>query len=349
MPSTEKKPAKSELAHDPYLKGLYASQKQTKEALEEGVRFFETAIDRDPEFSLPHSALAHTLVLMGGAHVPFTDVRSRAQQLVTRALELDPNSSDAHLAAGNLALQCDLDWKKAEAELQKALTLNPGNFSAHAWYATLLALNQRFDDARDEFREAIRLNPSADLAWMGLVLTEYHSGDVYAATTLAEELVDRNPTSVLNRLLLAYCYEAEGRSTDVLKELDKLPVPTDLTSRVARAALSALAGRPDEARSMVRELEERSKTSFVPRLSIAQLYASLGEKNKALELLERDFREGDRGLSSRYQDPEFRTLRTEPRFTGLLREYHLPLVKDQRPLEVQGVARTGTPSPVVAT
>ncbi len=348
MPSNEKKPTKNELAHDLYLKGLHASQRQTKESLEEGIRFFETSIERDPDFSLPHSAWANSLLTMGGAYVPFAKVHTKARELVGKALTLNPDSSDAHTAAGNLALQCDLDWKTAENELQKALSLNSGSFTAHHTYGMLLGLNQRFNEARDEFREAIRLNPASDLAWMGLVQTDYNAGDIYTATTLAEEMVERNPTSVQDRLTLAYCYEAEGRMQDVLKELDKLPVLTDLNTRVSRASLAALAGRVDEARSLVRELEERSRTSFVPRSSIAMLWSALGENSKALDLLEGDFRDGDRAFWFCYQNPEFRGLRKEPRFLSLLRNYRLPAVEEHRPVETRGMTGSETRTKVAA-
>lgn len=343
MQPLERKPTTNIEAYDLYLKGLYAAWKGTREAQEQAIRDFEMAMKKDPAFSWPYSACANVYVMMGGTSLPLKEVYPKAKELMTRALELDPNSSDAHLARGDFALQCDLDWKKAESELQKAISLNPGNPEAHGWYAILLLLLQRFDEAKSEIRETIRLNPGLNWGWTWLTVAELLSGDVYSATTLAEELVARDPTSFANRLMVAHCYVAEGRTADALKQAELLAEPPDLSFRVGRAILFALLGKANEAGLLAKELEERAKTTHVSRTYIADLYAALGEKEKALDLLERDFREGDKCLWLEYQYPQYAELRNEPRFASLLRGYKLPTPAERRPILPQGMAGTQQP------
>ena len=346
MHSTEKKPTTDPAVYDLYLKGLHARGPQTRAALEEAIRCFEMAAKKDPKFSLAHSAWGNTYVLLGGTYMPFKEVYPRAKDLVNRAIELNPKSSEAHMARGNLAYQCELDWKKAEAELQEAISLNPGNVEAHFWYGMVLLTVQRYDEAKEELRETIRLNPMAGYPWTWLAVAELLSGDVFGATGLAEELVARDPASFLNRLVLAHCYVAEGRTADALKEAEKLAGPPEVGSRVGRAILFAVLGKPDEANRLVRELEERAKTAYVPLTWIAELYAILEEKPKALEMLERDFREGDKGLWMEYQFPPFAAIRNEPRFVALLRGYKLPVVKEMPALAPHAMETTKHPAGV---
>jgi tetratricopeptide (TPR) repeat protein len=331
MERTDKKATTRAAAYDQYLKGLCTAWRGTYEGQQEAIRHFEEAMKKDPSFSLPYSATGNLYVMMGGTYLPFKEIYPKAKELIARALEIDPKSSDAHMARGNFAIQCELDWKKAETELQHAIQLNPGNVEARAWYGVLLELLQRFDEAKAEFREVIRLNPLFTPAWNFLAMEEYYSGDLYATTSIAEYLLTREPVSFTTRLQLAYCYALEGRTLDALKEIELLPVPPDLAGRVGRATVLALVGKPEEATLLVKELEERKKTVYIPGSYLAELYATLGQKEKALDVLEHEFREGDKCFWLHYQSPPFVALRSEPRFVSLLKGYKLPKLEEKAP------------------
>lgn len=323
MQSTSKKTTIDPMAYELYLKGLYAGHKPIREAQEEAIRLFESATKMDPKFSFPYSAWSNVLVLMGGVHVPFREIYPKAKELVTRALELDPKSSEAHMTLGNLALQCELDWKKAETEFQKAIALNPGNVDAHFWYGILLTVLQRFDEAKEEFRETIRLNPMSFHGWHYLTIVLALSGEVNEAVRLAEDVRNMEPTSFTNQMLLGYTYVQAARMMDAMKVIESLAGPRDLGDRVGRASLLAFLGKTSEAVRLVKELEERRNVSYVPSLWMADLYAVLGEKEKALDVLERDFKDGDKNLWVDYQLPVYEWMRSEPRFVALLGRYKL--------------------------
>lgn len=334
-------------AYDLYLKGLYLSRLDTRDELEAAIRCFEMATRKDPSFASAYSAWGNVYISGAGVHFARKDSFPRAQELVNRALELDPHSSEAHMVRGNLALQGDLDWGRAEVEFRKAISLNPGDADAHFWYAMLLATVQRFEEAKDELRESIRANPMHSNAWYWLIELHYLSGDFYAATTLAEDVLDRDPSSFHACLLTGCCYWAEGRAADAMKEANQLAGPAKPWGRVSRAILYALLGRPEEAVRLVKELEAASKSRYVPLMWMADLYGILGEKEKTLDLLERDYHEGDRGLWMGYQLPQYDSLRAEPRFVALLREYHLPTEVRERPMVPAHVEEVHRPTPAV--
>ena len=123
--------------------------------------------------------------------------------------------------------------------------------------------------------------------------------------------------------------------------------PAKPLGRVSRAILRARLGKTDEAARLVRELDRESKVRYVPLVWMADLYAILGDKEKALDLLERDLREGDRSLWLQYQLPQYDGLWAEPRFVALLREYHLPTEhRDRARVSVPSDAAAKTAPPI---
>jgi tetratricopeptide (TPR) repeat protein len=331
MAVVEKKPTTSLEAYDLYLKGLYSSRLESREAWEEAIHYFELATEKDPGFSLAYSGWADAYIQGAGVHLPQREAYPRAKALLDRALELDPGSSAVHRVRATLALHGELDWEEAESEFQKAIALDPSDAEAHLGYSQMLAAVQRFDEAKDELRQSIRVSPSVERLWNRLIEVEFLSGDVPSATKLAEEVRDRDPNAFDPHLLTSCCYLAGGRTAEALKEADQLAGPAKPTGRVSRAILLARLGQPDEAGRLVKDLEGRLKSRYVPLNWVADLYAALGEREKALDALERDLHEGDRRLWSEYQLPHYAPFREDPRFVKLLRSYKLPTEPREHP------------------
>ena len=320
-----KPPTSNSAAHDLYLKGLFAARQVSREGTEEALRCFEGATQLDPDFGLAYSSWANVYVVAAGNFLPPKDAFLCAKRLVDRALTLDPENSDAHLARGNLALQSDLDWGLAEQELSEAITLNPSNATAHAWYGILLVALQRFDEAKGEIRRALVLDPLWQFAWGWLVNAHAFSDDLGSATALAEQQRDRDPNSPFSHVHLGFLYARAGRMDDAGIELERISGTLDDEGRMGRATLRARLGDLNEARQLLAEWERRRPSDYVLPDLLAALYAAVGERAKALDLLEQDFREGSRFLWMFYLFPYFDGIRDDPRFTSLLRSYHLPV------------------------
>ena len=180
------KPTSSLVAYESYLRGIQAFQRYGGSASEEADRetseYFEEAIRQDPQFSAAYSYLANHLIAALGVTLSGRAVLPRARVLVVKALELNPNSSDAHIALGNIAMQGDLDWPRSEAEFRKGIELNPSSPTAHFWYGYLLGVLQRNDEAREQNRRAIELDPvwllpRLQLAWSYLNTGDYRIRD----------------------------------------------------------------------------------------------------------------------------------------------------------------------------
>jgi len=318
-----RRPTANPTAYDLYLRGLVAASEPNETVIEEAVRCFEEATRLDPTFAEAFAAWANLYVIAAGDFLPMRDVMPKARALVARALELDPGSSDAHAALANIALQFDHDWELAESEFEKAIALNPSNAVAYRFFTLLLIVLERFDEAKETCRRAIRLDPGRDSQQGTLAWAELESGNFDAAFAYAEKARDNHPASVRGHTMLGLFYVAAGRRNDALREADTPLVGASDVEQFDHALLNALIGRPEAARTVAAEVERGEAKSYTSATHLAMLYAALGERSRALDLLEKDFREGDRILWLFHRGVFFDSIREDPRFVALLRQYGL--------------------------
>ena len=324
--SIERKPTSNLVAYDLYLKGIHATRRtNATEGTTEAIKFFEAAIQEDPNFSDAYSQLANAYISLATSVIPAREAYPRAQELIDKASALDPNSSDLHVALGNLAFQRDHDWAVAEREFKTAIALNPSNVDAHSWYGTLNQVVGRFDQAIDQLRVALRLDPLSAV-WTNYWIAWFHClrKDYPSAIALAEETRDRNPESALSHIRLGTCYALAGRLEDARKEAELSAGPIAEELEDDRAILWCMVGVPEEARRLVGKVEGAAQRRYLPLDWIAKLHAALGENEKALDLLERESESEDAGFWFSHNDPVWDRIRDHPRFRSLLNRLNLP-------------------------
>jgi len=322
------KPTSSMEAYESYLRGIDVARQYEgwwdKRRDAEAVRWFETAIRHDPTFSGAYSSLANFLLAVMGLSRSFQDTVPRARECVTKALELNPNSSDAHTAAGNLALQSDMDWTRAEAEFQQAISLNPSSSTAHFWYGYLLFVLQRYSESTKQYRAAIDLDPLWLLPRTNMAWNYSLSGDSQTTLSMLEKLVADYPEDARITGGLAELHGLRGEEVEALRWLGANPGDRDRAARVTRAEVLALLGKLDELRALMEDYEAGRLDWYVALPSAAGAYVLLGDNERALTLLEADMKDGERLLWSSYQGPLFDPIRDDPRFLALLRSANLP-------------------------
>jgi len=322
----QEKPTSNLAAYDAYLRGIQASRRLDlmEEADRTATACFEEAIQLDPKFSAAYSALANHLIQVMGVTRPAKEVFPRARALLATALELNPASPEAHLALGNLAMQAELAWAPAEAEFQEAIRLNPSYAEAHYWYAQLLSVLQRYDESKKQYDLAIELDPlwvapSAGRAWLCWL-----TGDAPAALAAGKELVAKFGGSTLAHGTYATLLLLDGRMDEAMAEGRALGSSTDHFSQLSYAAFLAWAGKPEMAREALRALEAHAGTPYISAGLLATFQVLVGENDRALDLLEKDLREGDKTLWAHYNSFVFDPIRDNPRFTAMLRAMGIP-------------------------
>ena len=322
------RPTSSLAAYESYLRGIQASRRLEAnfhpDADYEAEQQFEKAIREDPRFSAAYAQLSAHLSFVAGDNRPMKQVLPRARQMLARALELNPNTIHAHSAKGLLAMNLDQDWEGAEAEFQQEIAQTPSDASAHENYGFLLSILQRFEEAKKQFRFAIELDP----LWLRpriLLATAFdYSGDVSSAISYLLKLKETFGDGQEIDRRLAFFYADAGQPEEALKIVEAWAGTRDPFLRNTRAFVLARMGNLVEARAFITEWMGGQTASHVNLVRVALRSAAIGESEKALALLERDMREGDRLLWAYYQFPEFDSIREDPRFVALLRELKLP-------------------------
>ena len=342
------RPTSNFIAYESYLRGVQAARKlpgsQEEEVTREAEGYFEEALREDPGFPAAYASLATLLIGASGDIRPAREVLPRARELVAQAIELDPSSPDVRTAAGNLAMQADLDWSRAEAEFRQAISLSTSTSLARFWYSFLLLVLQRFDEAKKQYLAAIPLDPLWAGLRLGLVTAYELSGDMESAIDQCEGLAKNFHDDLGVRRALAWAYALAGRTGAARALVETLTDSSGPSSRLliepwspGRSAILAYIGRPKEARADLTEWEEGRLTGYLCPGMAAAYYALWGEKERSLSLLERDFRVGEKSLWMTYQTPFFDSVRGEPRFVALLRSMGLPttLARTRRPTDPQ--------------
>jgi adenylate cyclase len=328
-PQAEREPTSNIEAYDLYLRGLVAANRAGRDGVEGAIRYFDRATQLDPSFAEAFAAWANMYVAVSGDTYAVKDVMPRARQLAARALDLNPDSSEAHSSLANIAMQFDHDWILAEAEFQKAIALNANNERAYSFYGILLLALERFDEAKEVFRQAIQRDPAAHhsrhLAW-----AELESGNFDVAIDYQLEEVARNPNDVHSHVFLGLFYLYAGRRAEALEQAKTPLRNAEPLVRFDYALLNALVGRPKWAREIIQDVDARTFALYVSQTDLAMLHASLGEKSEALDLLEKDTKEGDATLWLYYRGVFFDPIRDDPRFVRLLQRMRLPTNRPRR-------------------
>jgi adenylate cyclase len=311
-------------AYDSYLRGLAAASDLGETGPEEAFRWFERATRLDPGLSDAYASWSNLYVVAAGDFFPMREGMPRAKELAAKALALDPHSSIAHAALGNIALQFDNDWTLAESEFRSALELNPSNVTAYQFYALLLMSLDRVEEAKQMMRQALRLDPAGHhrhpLAW-----AELESGNVDTAIEYLSEGRSHDPHPRHHAIMRGLFYLTAGRRAEARREADAADPPSNEDERFDLGLLNAMLGRPEQARGVLRDIEAGTFQSYTNRAHVAMMWGALGDREQALRLLEEDLRDGDHVLWLHYRAIFYDSIRDDPRFVAMMREMQLPI------------------------
>jgi adenylate cyclase len=305
-------------AYELFLRGRFFANQRSEGALARAAEYFQQAIAIDPRFARAYVGLADTWI--APRHGAPTERFLRARDLVTTALALDSTLAEAHTSMGWIRMWYDRDWSAAERHLQRALALDPGYMWAQLWYAAYLGAIGRMDQSLEASRRAQQLDPLSVAANTHVGTHLFWLGRYDEAIDQYRKALELDPNFFMARWGLSRAYLQSGRHGEAMREL-QYP-GTDYLGFFRPALLAyafAVAGQEAEARGVLADLRtRRERGEYVAPTEFAAIHIGLGERNEALDWLERH--ESDRGARIFLQvDPIFAPLRTEPRFQLLLR------------------------------
>jgi TolB-like protein/Flp pilus assembly protein TadD len=309
-------------AYNWYLKGRYAWRLRTTEGLRESVACFEAAIAADPSSALAHAGLAdaYSLLVEYGHQFP-TEGVPLARMAAERAIALDPELAEPHASLAFIRGTYEWDWTQAERGYRLALELNPGYATAHHWLGIdHLALLGRFEEAAEEMRIAVELDPLSGIMLEGRGYLRMLMRDYEGAVEGFSDIFRVDPSFYKAFSSLGRAYALLGRYREAIASLSEARARAgELPSILgALGQVYALAGEERQARELLGRLEQLAKTRFVPSTCLALVHLGLGDKGQALDWLERACERKEPSITVLRVHPLYDPLRQEPRFRTLL-------------------------------
>jgi TolB-like protein/Tfp pilus assembly protein PilF len=316
-----KEPTANSEAYELYLKGRFYWNKRTGADLLKAIDYFNQAIAKDPNYALAYSGLADSYLLLPpyGAAAPKDSV-PQAKVAVKKALELDDTLAEAHASSARIISGFDFDSIKAIAEFKRALQLNPNYATAHHWFGSgpLLALGQ-FDESIAEAKRSIELDP------LSLINNADFGNDYYYARRYDEAIaqlrqtVEMEPRFYLARYYLGQALQAKGQLSEAIAEYRRAAEVNDDPFVLALLGQAyARVGQQAEANKILAQLNQEAKSRYVGAYGLGLIFLGLGDKNRAMDELERAYRENDgNDIYNIRIDPMLDDLRGDPRFEAL--------------------------------
>jgi tetratricopeptide (TPR) repeat protein len=257
---------------------------------------------------------------VGGGDLPIQEGNRKARDAADRALALDRNLAEAHLADASIKQRYDWDWSGADAAVQRALALEPGNAAALDRAANLACTLGRFDEALQLYRRAAALDPLRATTWGNLGFCAGRSGKWEESAGALKKALELNPGfsgvhSYLGRNLLA-----QSRPQEALTEIEQEPSPIWRMYGLA-LAYHAL-GRKKEADAALAGFIAKYQADAA--FQVAEIYAFRGEADRAFEWLERAYAQRDGGLTEIKGDFVLKSLERDPRYSAFLKKMRLP-------------------------
>jgi tetratricopeptide (TPR) repeat protein len=315
-------------AYQDYLKGRYWLNKFNVDGFNKGIEYFQQAIAKDPAYALAYSGLADGYNFLGGAEdlIPKKDAFPKAKEAALKALELDDSLAEAHASLGYVKGAYDWDSSGAEREFQRAIELNPSYATAHRFYGLALAGMGRFEEALRELKRALELDPLSTAGNHALALGFFKARQYDQSIEQGRRTLELDPNFIFAHWLLGLAYIQKSMYKDGIAESEKAVVisPNNTLALSGLGYAYAAAGRRAEAQKVIDRLNEFSKREYVPAVHRVNIYAGLGEKDKAFEWLDKAYEDRTIGSSEDVKlDPALDPLRSDPRFADLLRRMNL--------------------------
>jgi TolB-like protein/DNA-binding winged helix-turn-helix (wHTH) protein len=324
-----KTPAVAPEAYENYLKGRYYWNKRSDENLNKAIAYFEEATRQDRQYALAYAGLSDCYAIISATifgTMPAVDSAPKAKAAAQHALEIDPTLAEAETSLATEKFNYEWDWASAAAGFERAIHLNPSYATAYQRYSLYLMAMGRTQDSFEQINQARQLDPLSisinfSLGWRLYMARQYDRAIEQLRNTL-----EMDPSYELPHLVAGQAYEQKGDFERAISELRKAVELSHGTPLMVSALAHAYAGSGNrvEAERLLAELNAESKKEYVSPYYLAIVYVGLGERERAMEWLEKAYTDRSNGLVFLNVEPELDPLRASPQFKALQQKLNFP-------------------------
>jgi serine/threonine-protein kinase len=318
-----KRPTANPEAYELYLKGRFFWNKRTAADLRKAIEYFNQALDKDPSYALAYAGLTDAYLVLSqyGAASP-ADSFPQAIAAAKKAIELDDTLAEAHTSLACSLAYYDFDFEQSLKEFQRAIELNPNYATAHHWLSNgvLSALGQ-FERAIAEGKRAVELDPLSLIINTDLGQDFSYARRYDEAIAQLRKTIEMDPRFYFAHWALGTALQLKGQLSEAVAEYNKAVELNDDPSVLALLGQAyARTGQRDEAQKILVRLSEEARSRYVQAYSFALMYLALGDKERAIDEMERAYRERDANVAQIKVDPMLDDLRGNQRFEALVNQ-----------------------------
>ena len=311
-------------AYQAYLKGRYYWNKRTDEGFKKAIDFFQNATDIDPTYALAYTGMADCYTLRSDyGFLASQEGYALAKGAVTLALKYDDSLAEAHTSLASIKAATDWDWQGAENEYRRAIELNPNYATAHHWYGAQLILQGRMDQALQELRAAQQLDPLSLGINKDLAVALIYAHDYDRALQQCRKTLEIEPTFLVMSTYMAQIYQLQQKYAEAAAELERAHAAAPQDGEIAYGLSQAyvLTGKKNEALKILGELNQPGSPSL-PK-EAAYLYSLLGDKERAIAILQKAADSHIMAVAELKMDPRLTELRKDSRASEILQKIKL--------------------------
>ena len=309
-------------AYEAYLKGSQQVNQLTPQALDNALEYFELALQKDPNNALAYAGISYLWLCRNQmGYTPPREGGPRAKAAARRAIELDGTLAQGHLSLAHLLWLYEWDWARAEAEYKKVLELNP-NF-ADPVYAQFLLVMGRPQEAEAQIQRALQLDPLSEMVRAHYSFNLVATGRDDQAVVEIRKLLRTAPQNPPAHWILSTVLFRQGKQEEALAEM-KACYAGDSEMKEALTQGYAQSGYRGAMRRAADLMAARARQTYQLTSDLAQAYGLAGEEDQVLTWLENGFETRDPNMPYVKLIPEYESVRNTPRFKDILRRLNLP-------------------------
>ena len=316
-------------AYDAFLRGYAFWGDLSEESLTKAWEYFTFAIEKDPGWAPLYAGLAQVWALRQQLKLTEPSIAiPKIRHNINKALELDPDFADSHFANAIIAVWTEWNWEKGEKEFLKALAINPNDVMSRSYYAQLLIILQRSDEAVAQGQLAVELDPLNPLilALFSIIMEDAH--EYQAAYSYAEKAIAADPKHQFAQGIMGAAAYNIGDYEKAF-EADKkyhLPFEEEVISSIDEVFREK--GRLAAYEEIVAQFELKAQNSFVSPNLMARRYIQVNQVDKAMDFIEKGYEMHEPSIPYIATGDVFEPLFDNPRFIEILQKMNLPLPKD---------------------
>jgi serine/threonine-protein kinase len=314
-------------AYDLYLKGRFFWQKGTEESCDKAIEYYRQAIERDPNYTLAYVGVAAAYNTLGGV-LGFRAPNAtfpKGKEFLAKAVALDETLGNLHAVLASYALEYDWNWPEAERQFKRAIELNPNDSEAHESFGMYLEALGRFDEAISERQLAQKFDPLSPFTVADVGYPYYYARKYDEAITWYRKGLELDPKLSWSHLWIGQAYVQKGMFKEAIDEINQAVQMSggDIRTRATLAHAYAVAGQRAEALQVLRDLQGLSKERYVSPYYFALISAGLGDNQQTVAWLQKAQEERQAYLVLMHVEPVFDGLHSDPGFIAIERSVGL--------------------------